>query len=196
MAFVPFTGELDPPEKQSSQFVPFTGELDDADNKDAQFVSFTGKLDSAPVEEAPVADEFAGFFGPTPSAVEPTTTAPAPPRVRTARDQEFAAGEEAITGIKAGAKGLANLPAIFALQTDAGVIGFRQRELDAFAALDRGETITPAQASNMGVDFARIINYQAADPKKRGEYKAFNQQSVDKAKVGIPRGSQTVCRIY
>jgi hypothetical protein len=188
MAFVPFTGELDPPEKQSSQFVPFTGELDDADNKDAQFVSFTGKLDSAPVEEAPVADEFAGFFGPTPSAVEPTATVTAPPRVRTARDQEFAAGEEAITGIKAGAKGLANLPAIFALQTDAGVIGFRQRELDAFAALDRGETITPAQASNMGVDFARIINYQAADPKKRGEYKAFNQQSVDKAKVGVQEG--------
>jgi hypothetical protein len=28
MAFVPFTGELDPPEKQASQFVPFTGELD------------------------------------------------------------------------------------------------------------------------------------------------------------------------
>jgi hypothetical protein len=188
MAFVPFTGELDPPEKQSSQFVPFTGELDDADNKDAQFVSFTGKLDSAPVEEAPVADEFAGFFGPTPSAVEPTATVTAPPRVRTARDQEFAAGEEAITGIKAGAKGLANLPAIFALQTDAGVIGFRQRELDAFAALDRGETITPAQASNMGVDFARILRYQKANPEEREKFKVFNQQSVDTAKVGVQEG--------
>jgi hypothetical protein len=188
MAFVPFTGELDPPEKQSSQFVPFTGELDDADNKDVQFVSFTGKLDSAPVEEAPVVDEFAGFFGPTPSAVEPTATVTAPPRVRTAQDQEFAAGEEAITGIKAGAKGLANLPAIFALQTDAGVIGFRQRELDAFAALDRGETITPAQASNMGVDFARILRYQKANPEEREKFKVFNQQSVDTAKVGVQEG--------
>ena len=28
MAFVPFTGELDPPEKRTSRFVPFTGELD------------------------------------------------------------------------------------------------------------------------------------------------------------------------
>jgi hypothetical protein len=145
-------------------------------------------LDEEPVEEAPVADEFAGFFGPTPSAVEPTATVTAPPRVRTARDQEFAAGEEAITGIKAGAKGLANLPAIFALQTDAGVIGFRQRELDAFAALDRGETITPAQASNMGVDFARILRYQKANPEEREKFKVFNQQSVDTAKVGVQEG--------
>jgi hypothetical protein len=159
----------------------------DKEEKTNPFAQFTPQS-KTPVEEAPVADEFAGFFGPTPSAVEPTATVTAPPRVRTARDQEFAAGEEAITGIKAGAKGLANLPAIFALQTDAGVIGFRQRELDAFAALDRGETITPAQASNMGVDFARILRYQKANPEEREKFKVFNQQSVDTAKVGVQEG--------
>jgi hypothetical protein len=159
----------------------------DKEEKTNPFAQFAPQS-KTPVEEAPVVDEFAGFFGPTPSAVEPTATVTAPPRVRTARDQEFAAGEEAITGIKAGAKGLANLPAIFALQTDAGVIGFRQRELDAFAALDRGETITPAQASNMGVDFARILRYQKANPEEREKFKVFNQQSVDTAKVGVQEG--------
>jgi hypothetical protein len=46
MAFVPFTGELDPPEKRSSQFVPFTGELDPPEKQASQFVPFTGELDS------------------------------------------------------------------------------------------------------------------------------------------------------
>jgi hypothetical protein len=46
MAFVPFTGELDPPEKRTSRFVPFTGELDPPEKQASQFVPFTGELDS------------------------------------------------------------------------------------------------------------------------------------------------------
>lgn len=144
-------------------------------------------LDEEPVEEAPVVDESAGFFtGTAPTEVEPT--APTPPRVRTERDLQFAPLEEITTGAKAGIEGLANLPAIFALQKDADIVGFRQKELDAFAAIDAGKQITPAEASKMGVDYARILQYQRANPETRGEFKAFNQQSVDTAKVGVQEG--------
>jgi len=37
MAFVPFTGELDQPKKQSSQFVPFTGKLDEEPQEESGF---------------------------------------------------------------------------------------------------------------------------------------------------------------
>lgn len=109
-------------------------------------------------------------------------------RVRTARDQEFAPGSELATGVKAGAKGLSNLPAILTLQQDAEIAGFRQKELAAFASLDAGKEITPAEASKMGVDYARIRQYQRAAPEKRQELKAFNQEQVDKAKVGVQEG--------
>ena len=186
MALVPFTGELDAPEKKSAQFVPFTGKLDEPEDEGTKFVPFTGKLDSAPIEpaqaEAAPVDDLSGFFTGTPLApAEPA--APTPARVRTERDQEFAPGEELVTGVKAGAKGLANLPAIFALQKDADVAALRQRELDAFALIDAGETITPAEAARMGLDYARIRNYQyklfggETSPEHRQEYKAFNQQA-------------------
>jgi len=109
-------------------------------------------------------------------------------RVRTERDQELATGEELVTGVKAGAKGMANLPAIFSLQKDADIAGFRKKELDAFSAIDEGRTITPAEASKMGVDYARIMQYQRAKPEQRQEFKAFNQQAVDKAQVGVQEG--------
>jgi hypothetical protein len=73
MAFVPFTGELDSSEKQSSQFVPFTGELDPLEKQSSQFVPFTGKLDLAaeserftPYEEpyeVKTANPFKGLIG-------------------------------------------------------------------------------------------------------------------------------------
>jgi hypothetical protein len=109
-------------------------------------------------------------------------------RVRTERDQELAVGEEAVTGVKAGAKSIANLPAILSLQKDADIAGFRKKELDAFSAIDEGRTITPAEASRMGVDYARIMQYQRAKPEQRQEFKAFNQQAVDKAQVGVQEG--------
>jgi len=135
-------------------------------------------------ELPPVMDPF-GINKPTgPAVAAPESAA----RVRTARDQEFAPGSELATGVKAGAKGLANLPAILGLQQDSEIAGFRQKELAAFAALDAGKEITPAEASKMGVDYARIQQYQRAAPEKRQEFKAFNQAQVDKATVGVQEG--------
>jgi hypothetical protein len=135
-------------------------------------------------ELPPVMDPF-GINKPTGSAVAAPKEAG---RLRTEYNQEFAPGSEAAKGAKGAAKTMVNLPAILGLQQDSEIAGFRQKELAAFAALDAGKEITPAEASKMGVDYARIQQYQRAAPEKRQEFKTFNQEQVDKAKVGVQEG--------
>jgi hypothetical protein len=151
-----------------------------------------GAAVAAPKPVAPVvAEEEPAIMDPEAALVMGAKTDIAPERtarVRTARDQEFAPGSELVTGVKSAAKTMVNLPAILGLQQDSEIAGFRQKELAAFATLDAGKEITPAEASRMGVDYARIQQYQRAAPEKRQEFKAFNQEQVDKAKVGVQEG--------
>lgn len=177
MRFIP----LEEAEKQL-QFVPLSAVKTEQSADAAPLLSPEETITSPDDLVDPEAALLSGVV--TPAAPE----APAPGRVRTERDLQFAPLEEAGTGAKAAVEGLANLPAIYKLQQNADIVGFRRKELDAFNMLDAGQQITPAQASQMGVDYARILQYQNADPTRRQEFKAFNQQAVDEAKVGVQEG--------
>ena len=188
MRFVPID-EVEEKRPAGLTFVPIDGE---EDQKPAGFTFVPVEQAAEQPAPAPVAqaqdtemmDPEAALIAGAKTDIAPEKTA----RVRTARDQEFAPGSELATGFGAGAKGLANLPDVLALQRDAEVAGFRQKELDAFAAIDAGKKISPAEASKMGVDYARIQQYLRADPEKRQEFKAFNQEQVGAAKAGVQEG--------
>jgi hypothetical protein len=152
-----------------------------------------GAAVAAPKPVAPVvAEEEPAIMDPEAALVMGAKTDIAPERtarVRTARDQEFAPGSELVTGVKAGAKGLANLPAIFALQQDASTLtGDSQKRLDAYAAIDAGKEFTRDEVQTTGVGGGLLQRYRRASPEQREELKAAEQERIGKAKVGVQEG--------
>ena len=144
-------------------------------------------LQFAPAAEQPV-EQPAPVAAP---AVTPTPTAAPTPKAEVNPFAQYAPGAPAVTPAEEGSfwgevkKGLGSawegikfLPEAFKLQASSEAIDLRKQLLDAYAQIDQGKVFTPAEASNLRLDYALLRNYEKADPDKRQSIKGNDTQFV------------------
>lgn len=158
------------------------------------FLQFVEKKDEvnpflqfAPAAEQPV-EQAAPQAAPAPAPEVTPTPAPkqavnpfaqyAPGAPATAPEEEGSFWGEVKKGFGSAWEGLKFLPETIKLQTSSEAIDMRKQLLDAYAQIDQGKEFSPAEASNLRLDYAMLRNYQKADPNKRAEIKGSGEQFV------------------
>ena len=110
------------------------------------------------------------------SKAEVNPFAPGAPAVAPQEDGSF--WGEVKKGLGSAWEGLKFLPETLKLQANSEVVDMRKQLSDAYTQIDAGKEFSPAEASNLRLDYAMLRNYQKADPTKRQEIKGGNDQFV------------------